>query len=80
MRASREDAVKVYVASDHAGFETRNRLVAYVRDALGYDVEDCGAHMNDPNDDYPQIIAVAARKLSDDVAAGAFRACRRSRN
>ena len=62
--------MKVYIASDHAGFETKNRLVAYVRDALGYDVEDCGAHVNDPDDDYPGIIAVAARKLSEDVAEG----------
>ncbi|MGH6955392.1 MAG: RpiB/LacA/LacB family sugar-phosphate isomerase [Caulobacteraceae bacterium] len=62
--------MKVYFASDHAGFETKNTLVEYVRDQLGCDVEDCGALANDPDDDYPEIIALAARKLSDDVAAG----------
>jgi len=62
--------MKVYFASDHAGFDTKNRLVAYVRDQLGHEVEDCGAHVNDPQDDYPAIIALAARKLSQDVAAG----------
>lgn len=62
--------MKVYFASDHAGFETKNRLVEYVRDQLKYDVEDCGAFVNDPQDDYPGIIAVAARKLSQDVSAG----------
>ena len=62
--------MKVYFASDHAGFETKNRLVAYVRDQLGYEVEDCGALVNDPQDDYPRLIAIAARKLSQDVAAG----------
>src|ERR1700742_4233198 len=63
-------AMKVYLASDHAGFETKNKLVAFVRDELGLDVEDCGAFVDDPQDDYPGIIAVAAKKLSDDVAAG----------
>lgn len=62
--------MKVYLAADHAGFEIKNQLVAFVRDELKLDVEDCGAFVNDPNDDYPAIIAGAARKLSEDVAAG----------
>lgn len=62
--------MKVYFASDHAGFETKNKLVDYVRDQLGYEVEDCGAFVDDPQDDYPGIIAGAARKLAADVAAG----------
>jgi ribose 5-phosphate isomerase B len=62
--------MKVYFASDHAGFDAKNRLLEYVRDQLGCDVEDCGALANDPQDDYPAIIAVAARRLSEDVAAG----------
>ena len=63
-------AMKVYFASDHAGFDAKNALVDYVRDHLGHEVEDCGALVNDPQDDYPAIIAAAARKLSEDVAAG----------
>ena len=63
-------AMKVYFAADHAGFETKNHLVAYVRDELRCEVEDCGAFVDDPQDDYPAIVAVAARKLSEDVAAG----------
>ncbi|HEX7948507.1 MAG TPA: RpiB/LacA/LacB family sugar-phosphate isomerase [Phenylobacterium sp.] len=63
-------AMKVYFASDHAGFDAKNALVDYVRDQLGHEVEDCGALVNDPQDDYPAIIAAAARKLSEDVAAG----------
>ena len=63
-------AMKVYFASDHAGFDAKNKLVEYVRDQLKCEVEDCGALVNDPQDDYPGIIAVAAKKLSKDVAAG----------
>lgn len=62
--------MRVYFASDHAGFDTKNSLVAFVRDELGHEVEDCGAFVNDPQDDYPEIVAAAARKLADDVAAG----------
>ena len=61
--------MKVYFASDHAGFETKNALVEYVR-SLGYEVEDCGAHTLDKDDDYPAIIANAAKQLSADALAG----------
>jgi ribose 5-phosphate isomerase B len=62
--------MKVYFATDHAGFETKNKLLEYVRDILKYEVEDCGAFVNDPEDDYPGIIAIAVKKLAVDVAAG----------
>ena len=61
--------MKIYFASDHGGFELKNELIAFVR-TLGYDAEDCGAFENDPADDYPEIIACAARKLSEDSLAG----------
>lgn len=60
--------MKVYFAADHAGFELKNRLLEYVRGELGFEVEDCGAYELDPADDYPAIIAVAARSLSEDAA------------
>jgi ribose 5-phosphate isomerase B len=62
--------MKVYFAADHAGFELKNVLLAYVRDELGYEVEDCGAHEYDAADDYPGIIANAARKLAADALRG----------
>ena len=57
----------IYFASDHGGFDLKNRLLQFVRNELGREVEDCGAFTNDPADDYPSIIAVAARKLAADV-------------
>lgn len=61
--------MKVYFAADHAGFDLKNELLAHVR-GLGHEAEDCGALTNDPADDYPEIIARAARKLSTDALAG----------
>ena len=62
--------MKVYFAADHAGFKLKNELLNYVRGELGYEVEDCGAHKLDATDDYPDIIAIAARTLSNDVKKG----------
>ncbi len=60
----------IYFASDHAGFDLKNELLAFVRDDLRFDVHDCGAYVSDPNDDYPGIIAAAAQSVSRDVAKG----------
>jgi len=59
---------KVVFATDHAGFELKNELVAYVREKLGYEVEDLGAHECDPDDDYPEYIGRAARRVHEDPA------------
>ena len=61
--------MKVYFASDHAGFELKNILIPFVRE-LGHEAEDCGAFVYDKDDDYPGFIAAAAGKLAADVAAG----------
>lgn len=62
--------MKVYFAADHAGFELKNTLLAYVRDELGHEVEDCGAFTLDNDDDYPVFISLAVRKLSADALSG----------
>lgn len=61
--------MRIYFASDHAGYELKNALVAYVR-TLQYEAEDCGPDKFDANDDYPELIARTARKLSADALAG----------
>ena len=58
--------MKVYFASDHAGFELKNELLAYVRDELGYKVEDCGADKFDGEDDYNDFVKLAAGAVSAD--------------
>lgn len=55
--------MKIYFATDHAGFEMKNILLIYVKE-LGYEVEDCGAYEFNPKDDYPEFIQKAAQKVS----------------
>ena len=62
--------MKIYFAADHAGFELKNALLAYVRTELKHEVEDCGAFTLDADDDYPVFISSAARKLSADALLG----------
>jgi ribose 5-phosphate isomerase B len=55
----------VYFATDHAGLGLKDLLLSYVRDKLGYTVIDCGPFVYDDQDDYPDFIALAARKVSE---------------
>jgi ribose 5-phosphate isomerase B len=54
----------VYFASDHAGFELKNVLSAFVCEELGFEVEDCGAYANNKDDDYVDFVKVAAEAVS----------------
>jgi len=56
--------MKIYFASDHAGFEMKNQLVEYVKE-LGYETGDCGAYELNPNDDYPEFVKKAAQAVSE---------------
>lgn len=44
--------MRVYLGSDHAGFELKSHLVDHLT-RQGYDVVDVGAHVYDAEDDYP---------------------------
>lgn len=57
--------MKVYLATDHAGFELKEKIKTYLQKE-GYEVEDCGAHTLDPEDDYPDFISKAAQAVSKD--------------
>lgn len=59
---------KVYFAADHGGFELKNSLLLYVKD-LGYEVIDKGVFSFDPDDDYPKIIAEAAKEVGQHAYA-----------
>ena len=54
--------MKIYFASDHAGFEMKNVLVEFVK-GLGFEVEDLGPSQFDPEDDYPLLIEKAGLEI-----------------
>jgi ribose 5-phosphate isomerase B len=64
--------MRVGIATDHGGFELKEELAAYLRQA-GHEVVDMGAHKLTPGDDYPDFViplaqAVAARKVERGIA------------
>jgi ribose 5-phosphate isomerase B len=57
--------MRVHVGSDHAGFETKNRLVETLR-ASGLQVVDHGPFVYDALDDYPPFCIQAAEAVVAD--------------
>jgi ribose 5-phosphate isomerase B len=57
-------SVRVAIAADHAGFEFKNELGKHIRE-LGHEVVDLGAHVFDPQDDYPDFAALTAMAVTD---------------
>jgi ribose 5-phosphate isomerase B len=62
--------MRVYLGSDHAGFELKSHLVTYLA-TKGYDVVDVGAHTYDEGDDYPAFcLHTGARVVGDEGSLG----------
>ena len=62
--------MRVYLGSDHAGYELKKYLVEHLRGA-GHDVVDCGPHAYDADDDYPAYcFATAAQVVKDEGSLG----------
>ena len=57
--------MRVYFASDHAGFGLKSSLMPYVRD-MGHEVEDCGPTSFQDGDDYPDYVLLCAKKVAAD--------------
>ena len=62
--------MRVYLGSDHAGFELKKHLLSHLA-AQGYEVVDVGAHEYDPDDDYPSYcLHTGARVVADEGTLG----------
>lgn len=57
--------MRVYLGSDHAGFEFKAAIVAHLSKA-GHEPVDVGAHAYDAEDDYPSFCVEAARRTVAD--------------
>jgi len=56
--------MKVYIGTDHAGFQLKEALIPFLTD-LDHEVVDKGAFSFDGDDDYPDFIDPVAREVSD---------------
>ena len=62
--------VRVYIGSDHAGFELKSVLVNWLTSA-GHDVTDCGPASYHHDDDYPPyVMRAAAAAIADPDSLG----------
>ncbi|MEV8511435.1 ribose-5-phosphate isomerase [Dactylosporangium sp. NPDC051484] len=62
--------MRVYVGSDHAGYELKEHLVSALG-PLGYEVVDVGPAKYDPDDDYPAFcFHTGARVVADPDSLG----------
>jgi ribose 5-phosphate isomerase B len=58
-----DDMMKIAIASEHAGYELKEKLLEYIR-IKGIEIEDVGAQ-SDKAIDYPFIAADLAEKVAD---------------
>jgi ribose 5-phosphate isomerase B len=62
--------MRVYLGSDHAGYELKQHLVEHLG-KQGHDVVDVGPHVYDPEDDYPPFcLNAGARVVADPGTLG----------
>jgi len=57
--------VRVYLGSDHAGFELKTRLIEWLAEA-GHEPVDCGPEGYVQDDDYPPYVMRAAHGVAGD--------------
>ncbi len=59
--------MKIYIGTDHAGFELKEKLKVYLEElGLGYEVQDFGAFNYIAEDDYPDYIKQVAEAVALD--------------
>ncbi|MEK7596858.1 MAG: RpiB/LacA/LacB family sugar-phosphate isomerase [Patescibacteria group bacterium] len=55
--------MKIFIASDHAGFELK-KFLAERLSLAGHDVRDLGPKEFNPDDDYPDFVSLVAEEIS----------------
>lgn len=55
--------MKIFISSDHAGFELKKYLVERLSLA-GHEIKDLGPKEFNPEDDYPDFISLVAKEIS----------------
>ncbi len=58
--------MKIYLGTDHAGFEFKERIKEFLT-SENYNIVDCGAYSFDKNDDYPDFISKVGENIAKDT-------------
>lgn len=56
--------MKVFLASDHAGYELKEALTPFLAER-GFEVEDVGPAVLNPHDDYPDYLGQLGREVAE---------------
>ena len=58
--------MKIYLGSDHAGFELKEKVKTYLAELGQYEVQDVGAFNFIADDDYPDYVKPFAESVAED--------------
>jgi ribose 5-phosphate isomerase B len=67
--------VKIYITSDHGGFELKTSIQKFLA-VSGAPIVDAGPKEYDPEDDYPDMVIAAMKKVTKDPANRGIVVCR----
>jgi len=55
--------MKVFIGADHRGYELKEKIKSHLQS--DYDIEDCGALVHNPNDDYTTFASRVATNVAE---------------
>ena len=67
--------MKIYISSDHGGFEMKNYLIAH-QNEIGVEFEDLGPYELNHHDDYPDFATALGEKVASEANAAGVLICR----
>lgn len=67
---------KIYISSDHGGFELKKEIVDYLSDKGKSEIVDLGPDALDPNDDYTVFAENLSKKVQNDSNSIGILICR----
>lgn len=65
--------MKIYISSDHGGFELKNKLINELKD---YNIIDLGPDTLQSDDDFPDFAFPLAQKVADNIGSLGILICR----
>lgn len=61
---------KLFIASDHGGYQLKKRLIRFIENELELKIEDLGPYEHIESDDYPDYVIPLARKVVETNGRG----------